>query len=98
MESMTGYTFDLLPHSVSSERHRYKVSNVESQVFTPKISHARSGDRTQIAGMPSMRADHYITAPLCTVLYLEKGTPISFFIADLGLEYLKGPFKCYPLS
>ena len=41
--------------NVPSERHRYTISNVESQVFTPKREHVRSGDQTQIAGMQRCR-------------------------------------------
>ena len=43
---------------------RFTVSNVESQVFTPKIITRQAGVRTPAGGMLSGRANHYTTASL----------------------------------
>ena len=55
IEGTNGFSF------LIRKTQRYTISNVECQVFTHNIYHARSGDRTQIAGMPSGRVKATVT-------------------------------------
>ena len=49
---------------------RFTISNVESQVFTPRIILAAPGTRTRAAGVLSVRPTTGLTAPLSGRLYI----------------------------